>query len=69
MLGSEFIRRFQISLASSESGLLSRISAGVWFWIVGPLSLGLNLLAAFSHAIDYQPRLMTLILMHVNVIS
>ena len=53
VLGFEFICRFQISLDFYESGFLSRTSVGVWFWVVGHLSLGLNLLAVFSHVIDY----------------
>lgn len=66
VLGFEFIRKFQISSGSFESGLLSGISMEVWFWVVVPLFLGPNLLAAFSYAIDYQHARMTLTLMSVS---
>lgn len=65
MFGFRFIHIFQINHSSSEFRL-SRISVGVWFWEVGHLSLRPNLLAAFSHAIDYQPALMMLTLMSMS---
>lgn len=43
----------QISYCSYESGLLSGIPVGIWFWVVGLFSVGPNLLAAFSCTIDY----------------
>lgn len=56
----------QISLGSSKFELLLEISARVWSWVVGPFSLGLNLWAAFSCAIDYQYALMILSLMSMS---
>lgn len=61
-----FVFRSQINICSFESRLLSRTPAGVWFWMVSPLFIRLNLLSAFSCSIVYQPMLITLTLMSVK---
>ena len=58
-----YVIRSQISPGFFESGLLSGIWVGGWFWAIGPFSFGPNLWTAHCRAIDYQPVLMTLTLM------